>query len=250
MTRRTVSGLALALAALPALTTPALATPTATAARPGQALYVFTGRLVADPPAGANALTVRVLNGNRHALRALVGRRATQAFRVDAGTRYLRWTDGVPAVVDLDDLRPGDRVSVRVRAHRRAPLKRVTSTPAAAVADRGREVPAPAQPQWVFRGTATGPAADGLVPVRVSGGNRRVLRVMLGQSLDRTFRYSAGTVFLHWSAGLPAVVTPAGIEAGDRLTIRIRAPHRSTLAAVEAAPAFRVAEHRRPVARR
>ena len=242
MTRRLCRKAALALLVLPLAAVPPTAAAAPAGAGPGVA-YEFAGRLLADPPAGANALTLRVHGGNHRALRVLLGHRATQAFRVDGATRYLRWSAGVPAVVGLDDLRPGDRVRVRIRAGRGATLEAVTATPATRVADRDGPRVSPRLPVWVFRGSATGPAADGRVAVHVSGGNGRALRALLGHGRQRTFRYADTTVFLRWTAVLPSVVTAAEIEAGDRVTVRIRAPRGAALPAILARPAVRIAEH-------
>ena len=234
-----------------ALTVAGVAPPSADAAAAGPAVgpravgYAFSGRLLADPPAGANALTLRVAGGNRVALRALLGRRPVQAFRVDRDTRYLRWADGIPAIVTLDDLRAGDRLTIRVRAGARVALASVLSRPAASVAEHDADRTRPAGVVWVFRGQATTAAADGHLGLRVTGGNRRALRSLLGESAVRTFTYGADTVFLRWSRGLPHVVAPPAIGLGDQVTIRLHAPRRTALAALEALPATRMAEHDR-----
>jgi hypothetical protein len=66
---------------------------------------------------------------------------------------------------------------------------------------------------------------------------------MLGQALDQTFTYDDGTIFLLWQGRVPTVIDPSQLIAGDRITIRIRAPRLSTLAQVEATPANHVGDH-------
>jgi hypothetical protein len=66
---------------------------------------------------------------------------------------------------------------------------------------------------------------------------------MLGQSLDQTFTYDDGTIFLLWQGKVPTVIGPSQLKAGDRITIRVRAPRADTLAQVEAVPAAHVGDH-------
>jgi hypothetical protein len=66
---------------------------------------------------------------------------------------------------------------------------------------------------------------------------------MLGQSLDQTFTYDDGTIFLLWQGKVPTVIDASQLKAGDRITIRIRAAHASTLAQVEATAANHVGDH-------
>ena len=69
---------------------------------------------------------------------------------------------------------------------------------------------------------------------------------MLGQPVDQSFTYDDGTIFLLWQGGTPTVIGPSQLKAGDRITVRIRAPRNSTLAQVEATPAARVGDHEPP----
>jgi hypothetical protein len=66
---------------------------------------------------------------------------------------------------------------------------------------------------------------------------------MLGQSLDQSFTYDDGTIFLLWQGGVPTVISPSQLRAGDRITIRIRAARASSLGQVEATPAAHVGDH-------
>ena len=60
---------------------------------------------------------------------------------------------------------------------------------------------------------------------------------MLGQSARPDFTYDDGTIFLLWQGKVPTVIDASQLKAGDRITVRIRAPRASTLAQVEATPA-------------
>jgi hypothetical protein len=66
---------------------------------------------------------------------------------------------------------------------------------------------------------------------------------MLGQSLDQTFTYGDSTIFLLWQGKVPTVIDASQLKAGDRITIRVRAPKASTLAQVAATPANHVGDH-------
>jgi hypothetical protein len=233
----------LVLAALLALAILTVGTSATLAARgSGNILYVFNGRLMAD--AGSNpAIAVDVNGGNRPALRKLVGQSDSAAFAVDAHTQYLRWTHGVPTVVPESNLLAGDRVTVRIVAARRASLAEIENTPATRVADKGPAGRFPRQPLWLFSGTLDAPAAGGHLTLHIRDGNLRALRAMLGQALDQTFGYDRHTVFVLWQHGVPTVVSPGSLHAGDRVAVRIRAPRAFSLAQVEQVPANHVGDH-------
>ena len=55
--------------------------------------------------------------------------------------------------------------------------------------------------------------------------------------------YDDGTIFLLWQGRVPTVIGPSQLKAGDRITVRIRAPRESSLAQVEATPAAHVGDH-------
>ena len=107
--------------------------------------YVFNGQLLADA-GNSPSLFVDVHGGNKPALRKLIGQGRTQQFAVDAGTQYIRWTNGQPAVVNEASLVAGDFVTIRVRAARDASLGQIESTPAWRVADRGANNGHPRRP--------------------------------------------------------------------------------------------------------
>ena len=79
--------------------------------------------------------------------------------------------------------------------------------------------------------------------MHVTGGNRLALRKLLGQGADQTFTYDANTIFLLWQGKVPTVIGAADLKAGDRITVRIRAPRLSSLSTIESTPARHVGEH-------
>jgi len=207
----------------------------------GNVLYVFNGRMMAD--AGSNpTIAVDVNGGNKPALRKLVGQSDNANFAVDAHTQYIRWTHGVPTVVPESNLLAGDRVSVRILAERRASLAQIEGTPARRVADSGPSGRFPRQSLWLFQGALDRPVGGGHLTLHISDGNLRALRAMLGQPLDQTFSYDRHTVFVMWRGGVPTAVSPGALHTGDRITVRIRAPHWISLAQVEQVPANHVGD--------
>jgi hypothetical protein len=237
MRRQLLFASLLALALLTAGTSATLA-----ARSSGNALYLFNGRLLAD--AGSSpALAVDVNGGNKLALKKLIGQSDNRNFAVDASTQFIRWTHGVPTVVTESNLLAGDRVTVRIRADRRAAIGQIETTPARQVADRGPAGRFPNKPLWLFAGTLDAPAANGHLTLHIRDGNLRALRAMLGQALDQTFSYDGHTVFVVWQGRVPTVVSPGQLHPGDRVTVRIRAPHAFSLAQVEAVAANHVGDH-------
>jgi hypothetical protein len=237
MRRQLLFASLLALALLTAGTSATLA-----ARSGGNALYLFNGRLLAD--AGSSpTLAVDVNGGNKLALRKLIGQSDNRNFAVDASTQFIRWTHGVPTVVTESNLLAGDRVTVRIRADRRAAIGQIESTPARQVADRGPAGRFPNKPLWLFAGTLDAPAANGHLTLHIRDGNLRALRAMLGQPLDQTFSYDGHTVFVLWQGRVPTLVSPGQLHPGDRVTVRIRAPHAFSLAQVEAVAANHVGDH-------
>ena len=212
------------------------------AAGSGKALYIFNGRMLADAGSGST-ISVDVNGGNRAALKKLVGQSDDANFAVDAHTQYLRWSHGVPTVVTESNLLAGDRVSVRVVADGQASLAQIEATPARRVADSGTRGRFPAQPLWLFRGTLDAPAAGGRLTVHIDDGNLLALRKMLGQPLDQTFRYDRHTIFVVWQGRVPTVVSPGQLHAGDRVSVRIRAPRSYSLAQAEQVAANHIGSH-------
>ena len=208
----------------------------------GSRLYIFNGRMLADGGSGST-ISVDVNGGNRAALKKLVGQSDDANFAVDAHTQYLRWSHGVPTVVTESNLLAGDRVSVRVVADGQASLAQIEATPARRVADSGTPGRFQAQPLWLFRGTLDAPAAGGRLTVHIDDGNLLALRKMLGQPLDQTFRYDRHTIFVLWQGRVPTVVSPGQLHAGDRVSVRIRAPRSYSLAQAEGVAANHVGSH-------
>jgi hypothetical protein len=208
----------------------------------GTVQYIFNGRLLADA-GNSSSLFVNVKGGNHVALRKLIGQGRTQQFAVGPNTQYIRWTNGVPTVVDESNLVAGDRVSVHVRAARSDSLAQIEATPAWRVADRGPDGRFPHRPLWLLIGRLDAPAANGHFTLHITDGNLRSLRAMLGQPLDQTFTYDGHTVFVLWVGGVPHVISPSQLVVGDRISVRIRAPRAYSLAQVEAVPANHVGDH-------
>jgi hypothetical protein len=205
--------------------------------------YIFRGHLLATPPANATSISVTVEGGNRIALKKMLGSAVDQTFSVGTGTEFLKWSHGVPTVVHSEDLRAGDWVVVNVRAPHNASLSQVESRPAGIVSDRVAKPNRPTYPLFLFRGTLAAPAGTNTLTVDVRGGNRRALRLVLGNARQQSFTYGPETIFLRWQGKVPTVISPADLTLGDRITVRIRAPWRSTLAQVESTPAVHVGEH-------
>jgi hypothetical protein len=201
--------------------------------------YSFLGRLTATPANGG--VPIAVEGGNRVALRALLGQPVVQTFSYGAATEFLRWSKGVPAVVQPGDLAAGDYVWVHVRAPRGASLADVEQVQSSLLGDHGSELYEPSQPLYLFRGTLTAVGANG-VAVDVRGGNRRALRLLVGQSSSQTFGVDGTTIFLLWRGKVPTVIDASQLKAGDRIVVRVRAPKGSTLAQVEATAAKHVGD--------
>ena len=211
-----------------------------------RAHYIFRGHLLATPPANATSISLTVEGGNRIALKAMLGASVDQNFAVGTGTEFLRWSHGVPTVVHANDLRAGDWAVVNVRAPYGSSLAQVESRPAGIVADRGAKPNPPTYPLFLFRGRVAAPAGTSTLSVDVRGGNRRALRLLLGNTRQQSFTFGPETIFLRWQGKVPTVISPTDLTLGDRITVRIRAPWHSTLAQVESTPAVHVGEHEPP----
>ena len=202
--------------------------------------YVFVGQLTAVPANGGASISVG--GGNRPALRAMLGQPVTQTFAYDGSTEFLQWTKGVPTVVQPGQLAAGDYVRIHVHAPRGSSLAQVEQQAAGLVGDRGTTLDRPTQPLFLFRGTLTG-SGDSSVAIDVKGGNRRAMRLLLGQSASQMFTVSGETIFLLWQGKAPTVISLSQLKAGDRVVVRVRAAQGSTLAQVESDPAVHVGDH-------
>jgi hypothetical protein len=238
-TMRTKIFLVTALAAL-------LATSAAFAGNgPAKMRYSFLGQLTATPANGGVSITVQ--GGNKAALRAMLGQPVTQTFAYGANTEFLKWAHGVPTIVQAGDLAAGDYVWVHVRAQRGSSLSEIEQQQAGLVGDHGATLNTPDKPLWLFRGTLTS-ATSTAVTIHVIGGDRRAMRLLLGQSADQTFTVGGETIFLLWQGKVPTVIDASKLVVGDKIVVRIRADKGSSLAQVEATAANHVGD-REPAAR-
>jgi hypothetical protein len=204
---------------------------------PSKPLYLFRGTLTATGP---TSVTLDVRGGNHNATRLLIGQPKSETFTVSDDTIFLLWQGKVPTVISLAQLKAGDPISVRIRARKHANLAQVEATPAVHVGDHEPYVPTI---RYRFLGQLTAVPANGQLPVTVQRGNRPALRAMLGQPVSQTFAYGSKTEFLKWSHGVPTVVKPGDLAAGDYVWINIRDAAGSSLADVEQKPANLVGDH-------
>jgi hypothetical protein len=228
--------LTIALAALACASVAA----TATAGSGHRQLFQYRGEVVA---ASAGSVQITVEGGNRPALRTMLGQSQNQTFTLGTTSEILIWHKGIPAVGAYTDLKTGDWVQVNVRAKFGSSLADVEATAAGIVGDHGAAPGKAGKPLWLYVGTVDGPQSGGHILLHVKGGNARALRTLLGQSSDQTFTYDDNTIFLLWQGKVPSVIAASQLKAGDRITIRIRAPRLSTLAQIEATPARHVGDH-------
>src|ERR1700760_3283177 len=91
----------------------------------------------------------------------------------------------------------------------------------------------PAKFLFRFQGQLTATPSNGGVSITVQGGNKAALQAMLGAPVTQTFAYGTDTEFLKWSKGIPTVVQPGDLAAGDYVTVNVRAPRSSDLNAIE-----------------
>jgi hypothetical protein len=202
--------------------------------------YSFLGTVTATPSNGG--VSINVEGGNKAALRAMLGAPVTQTFAYGSDTEFLKWSKGIPAIVQASDLAAGDYVWVHVRAPRGSSLADIEKIDAGIVGDHGTELYKPDKPLYLFRGKLTAAGSDGSVTVDVSGGNRRAMRLMLGADRSETFSTDGGTIFLLWVGKVPTVIDASKLVVGDRIVVRIRAAAKSSLAQVEATAANHVGD--------
>jgi hypothetical protein len=197
----------------------------------GKIRYSFLGQLTATPSNGGVSITVQ--GGNKPALKAMLGAPVTQTFAYGANTEFLKWSGGIPTVVQPGNLAAGDFVWVHVRAPRGSDLAAIEQTQAGIVGDHGTQLFKPSRPLYLVRGTLTS-VGTSTVTVHVTGGNRHALRLLIGASGDQTFTFGDGTIFLLWQGKVPTVIDASKLVVGDRIVVRIRAAQGSSLAQVEA----------------
>ena len=212
----------------------------ASAAKSHDIRYSFLGTVTATPSNGGVSITVQ--GGNKAALRAMLGAPVTQTFAYGSDTEFLKWSKGIPTIVQASDLAAGDDVWVHVRAPRGSALADIEKVDAGIVGDHGTELSKPDQPLYLFRGRLTAVGSDGSVTVDVAGGNRRALRLLIGAGRSQTFTTGDGTIFLLWVGKVPSVIDASKLVVGDRIVVRIRAAAGSSLAQVEATAANHVGD--------
>jgi hypothetical protein len=212
---------------------------------PAKVRYSFLGQLTATPANGSVSITVE--GGNKVALRAMLGQPVTQTFAYGSQTEFLKWSAGIPTVVQPGDLAAGDYVWVHVRAPRGSALADIEQAESGLVGDHGTTLDKPDKPLFSFRGTLTAVGSTG-VTVHVTGGDGRAMRLLIGQSADQTFTVGGETIFLLWQGKVPTVIDSSKLVVGDKIVVRIRADKGSSLAQVEATAANHVGD-REPAAK-
>jgi hypothetical protein len=205
----------------------------------GKVRFSFLGQLTATPNNGG--VSINVEGGNKLALRTMLGQPVTQTFAYGSNTEFLKWSQGIPTVVQAGDLAAGDWVWVHVRAPRQSSLAEIEQQAAGIVGDHGTQLFKPDKPLYLFRGRLTA-VGSGNVTVHVTGGNHRALRLLVGSSSDQSFAYGESTIFLLWQGKVPTVIDASKLTIGDRIAVRIRAPKGSSLAQVTSTPANKMAE--------
>jgi hypothetical protein len=201
--------------------------------------YSFAGQLTAVPSNGQVPVTVQ--RGNRPALRAMLGQSVDQTFAYGNNTEFLKWSHGVPSVVQPGDLAAGDYVWIHIRDTAGSSLADLEQKPAAIVGDHGSQSNPPNKPLYLFRGTLTATGTNN-VTLTVRGGNRAATHLLIGQPASQTFTVDSNTIFLLWQGKVPTVISLAQLKTGDSTTIRIRAPKHANLAQVEATAAIHVGD--------
>jgi len=204
-------------------------------------LYQFRGDVVSS---SSSSLQISVTGGSHLALKTLIGQSQNESFSLGVKSEVLVWSHGVPHVGSAADLKQGDDVTINVRAKGGSSLADLLATPLAVVADRGAPNAGRGKPLFLYIGTVAGGQSGGHVSLHITSGNWRGLKTMLSQaSVDQTFSYDNGTIFLLWQGRVPTVIDPSQLKAGDRITVRVRAARDSTLAQVEATPATHIGDH-------
>jgi hypothetical protein len=100
---------------------------------------------------------------------------------------------------------------------------------------------------FLFNGRMLADAGSGsTISVDVKGGNHAALKKLVGQSDDANFAVDAHTQYLRWTHGVPTVVPESNLLAGDRVSVRIFADRRASLAQIEGTAARGVADSGAP----
>ena len=201
--------------------------------------FTFAGHLLAAPT--ASSLSIGVEGGSKPALKKMLGQSVNQTFSYDSSTEFLKWSNGKPTVVSAGALAAGDWVRVNVRAPRAATLAEIEAKAPGIVGDHGTNPQRPEKPLYLFRGKLTA-VGSSTITVEVRGGDRRALRLLIGQPAQQSFAYDSGTIFLLWQGKVPTVISADKLRVGDKITVRVRAAKGSSLAQVESTPAAHVGD--------
>jgi hypothetical protein len=208
-------------------------------------LYIFSGTIAAAPAGSPTALSVQVTGGNRPALRALVGNTsAPLSFAVNAKTSYVAWTastrGNAPSASTADAMKVGDPVHLRIRARYHATLPSLLARPVR-IANDFVAAQRVTGKHFVFEGKAVAVDTTAMtITIDIKRGSYAALNALLGQSATQTFHYDPATLFISWTGRTPHSFLAAQIKAGDRITLRTRAGGKTPLAALLAAPLWKV----------
>jgi hypothetical protein len=96
-------------------------------------LFLYVGTVSGPQP--ADHVSLHVTSGNWRALHTMLGQSLDQSFATGSATIYLLWQSGHATVISPSELKPGDRITVRVHARADATLAQVEATIAAHVGD-------------------------------------------------------------------------------------------------------------------
>jgi hypothetical protein len=96
-------------------------------------LFLYVGTVSGPQP--ADRVSLHVTSGNWRALHTMLGQSLDQSFATGSATIYLLWQSGRATVISPAQLKPGDRITVRVHARADATLAQVEATIAAHVGD-------------------------------------------------------------------------------------------------------------------
>jgi hypothetical protein len=95
---------------------------------------------------------------------------------------------------------------------------------------------------YSFAGTLAAAPSGGHLTITVEGGNPAALRLLIGASSSQTFAYGSDTRFTKATGGVPTVVEPGDLAAGDHVRVNVRAPRGSSLGTVEGTAAAAVVD--------
>jgi hypothetical protein len=91
-------------------------------------LYLFAGRAVSVDTT-AQTVTVDIRRGNWFGLNALLGQPTTETFHYDSATQFLSWSDRTPHTFLPAQIKAGDPITIRTRAHFGTPLPNLLAAP-------------------------------------------------------------------------------------------------------------------------